>query len=175
MNELQMSTARDTSSIVASQIMEGTSMEGRVITTRFGDVTITVDNPITIGKGMLGFPDQSRFCLVNFPVQKFQQFKLLQSLEDEALSFITLPLDVDNQIISRPDIEEVCNELSLPINDLAILLIVSVHRDQDLVRLSVNARAPIFVNTPERSAEQCVMRNNSYMVRHFISAPKSGN
>jgi flagellar assembly factor FliW len=94
----------------------------------------------------------------------------LQSLEDDNLSFIALPIDIDNKIIDRNDLEEGCSDLGFAEKDLALLLIVSVHRDVDQVRLSANARAPIFMDSKSRKAEQYVLRNNKYVVRHMITA-----
>ena len=46
---------------------------------------------------------------------------------------------------------------------------VSVHRSPEKVTLSVNARAPIFIDTVRRSAVQYVFPGEQYQVRHAIS------
>lgn len=140
-----------------------------VIDTRFGKVTISHDKPIQFAKGMLGMSNKKRYCLTVFPVKKFARFKLLQSLDDITLSFITLPVEPDNIIIAREDILTTARDLGIAEEDLSLLLVVSVHRDLDNVRLSVNARAPIFIDVNARTAEQIVLRSNDYQVRHMIS------
>jgi flagellar assembly factor FliW len=168
----QASMTTDNSAIIANQIAasgEEPKPSSNMINTRFGKIKVNRDAPIQFTKGLLGMPDKNEFCLVDFPVGKFEQFKLLQSLEDDNLSFITLPIDLDNPIIERADIEEGCRDLGIPTDELALLLIVSVHRDVNQVRLSANARAPLFMHANKRYAEQYVLRNNKYVVRHMIS------
>jgi flagellar assembly factor FliW len=143
--------------------------ESEVIDTRFGKVTVSRKNPITFPNGLLGMPDKSEFCLTGFPSEKMARFTLLQSLEDNALSFITLPLDTQNPIFEAADLDQAAKDLEIPLKALTILLIVSVHRDPSGAKLSVNARAPIFVNAEKRTATQYVFGTNKYNIRHMIT------
>ena len=172
-NQQATVTSSDNSAVIANQLSTDGVVEqpkSNEIETRFGKITVNRDNPIAFQKGLLGMPEKTSFALMDFPVEKFAQFILLQSLEDDNLSFIALPIDVENQIIDRKDIEDGCADLGFSEKDVALLLVVSVHRDVDQVRLSANARAPIFMDAKSRKAEQYVLRNNKYVVRHMISA-----
>ena len=140
----------------------------RTVDTRFGKVEINTQAALAFRKGLLGMPERSLYTLAKFPVQKFQQFQLLQSLEEDALSFITMPLPLDNDIIARVDIENAARDLGYSVDHVAMLLIVSVHRELKHVRLSVNARAPLFIDTQLQQGEQYVLRNDNYVVRHMI-------
>lgn len=142
---------------------------GEAIDTRFGRVTIYRKNPLIFPNGLLGMPDKFEYCLTSFPSEKLARFKLLQSLDDTELSFITLPVEMENNIIERRDIELACKDLDLPGDNLTLLLIVTVHRAGNTVRLSVNARAPIFIDTPRRIATQYVFHNNKYQIQHMIT------
>ena len=139
------------------------------IDTRFGKVTIFRKNPIVFPNGLLGMPDKFEFCLTKFPSEKLARFKLLQSLDDEKLSFITLPTDIENPIVGKDDVLTACKDLEMKPEELSMLFIVTVHRQADAVRLSVNSRAPIFINTPRRIATQYVFHNNKYEIQHMIS------
>lgn len=157
-------------SILATQMIESQNVvDDGYIETRFGRVRAQRENPIIFRKGLLGMPDKTNFFLADFPLEKFARFKLLQSLDDTNLSFITLPLEVNNSIISRADIEEGCKDLGFNIDHVTILLIVSIHRDAEGIRMSVNARAPLFCDTIRRVADQCVFRNNNYDIRHPLT------
>ncbi|MAR56076.1 MAG: hypothetical protein CMM93_02740 [Rickettsiales bacterium] len=145
------------------------SNDNEVIDTRFGKVTLNRKNPVVFPNGLLGFPDKFQYCLTTFPAEKLAKFKLLQSLEDTELSFITLPLELDNKILERADIELGCKDLDIPLKDLTLLLIVTVHRMGDHVRLSVNARAPLFVHAEKRVASQYVFHNPKYDIQHMIT------
>lgn len=139
-----------------------------VIDTRFGRVTITYDDPLHLEKGMLGMPDKFYFCLLPFPVKKFAAFRLMQCLEDHALSFITLPLELDNPIVERKDLLDAALDLSITPDQLETLLVVNVYREGSTVHMSVNARAPVFINRATGKGEQLVLRNNKYLVRHML-------
>ncbi len=91
-----------------------------VMQTRFGEVTIYRTNPLVFPNGMLGLPDKFEYCLTKLPSEKLARFKLLQSLDDAELSFITLPVDVDNKIIERKDVEVACRDLAYDISSVTI-------------------------------------------------------
>lgn len=143
--------------------------ETEVIETRFGKVTVYRKNPIIFPNGMLGMPDKMQFCMTNFPSPKLERFKLMQSLEDPALSFITLPVEAENSLVNRADVEQAAKDLEIPVAQLALLFIVSVHRDATGMKLSVNARAPVFLHTGKRVASQYVFANSRYEIRHMIT------
>lgn len=144
--------------------------ESEVIDTRFGKVSITRRSPIVFANGLLGLADRQNFCLTGLPSEKLARFKLLQSLDDLSLSFITLPIDLENSVVERGDLEQAARDLEIPINELVALLIVTVHRDTQGVKLSVNARAPLLLDASSRMAVQFVFPNPKYDVRHMISA-----
>ncbi len=143
--------------------------ETEMVDTRFGKVTIYRKNPIVFPNGLLGLPDKFEYCLTKFPSEKLARFKLLQSLDDNELSFITLPTDLDNAVIDKADILTACKDLDISPDDLTLLLIVTVHRAASNIRLSVNARAPLFVHTHRRVANQYVFHSNKYQIQHMVT------
>lgn len=142
---------------------------GEVIDTRFGKVTVYRTNPLVFPNGVLGIPDKFEYCLTQFPSEKLARFKLLQSLDDAELSFITLPVDIDNMIVERKDVDTACRDMALDPSNVTLLFVVTVHRAGAQVRLSVNARAPIFIDTPRRVATQYVFHNSKYEIQHMIT------
>lgn len=145
------------------------------IESRFGKIAIDKAKAILFPVGLLGMPEKNNFGLTGFPNPKLQQFKLLQSLDDHALSFITLPLELENSIIDREDIVAAAADMEIPLTQLGIVLIVSVHRNASDVRLSVNARAPIFFDTARHIAAQYVFTSNKYAVQHYITGDKAAS
>lgn len=154
---------------VLSQAAIEETAETEVIETRFGKVTLFRKNPIIFPNGVLGMPDKFQFCLTSFPSEKLSRFKLLQSLEDNELSFILLPLEIDNALIDRADIDQACKDLDMAPENVALLLIVSVNREGSVVTMSVNTRAPIFMNVQRRLAAQYVFHNAKYQIRQPVS------
>jgi flagellar assembly factor FliW len=152
-----------------SSVFFGTE-EPEVIETRFGKITLRKDKAIAFPRGLSGMPDKFSFFITEFPSDKLRRFKMLQSLDDYGLSFITLPLDLQNGIIAAEDLSQACKELNIKVESLAILLIVSVHRSPQKVSLSVNARAPILIDSSMRLAAQHVFQSEKYKVQHYITA-----
>lgn len=143
--------------------------ETEVIESRFGKVTVFRKNPIIFPTGLLGMPDKMQFCLTGLPSEKMARFKLLQSLEDNNLSFITLPVDVNNSIVERADVETAARDLDIPVEHLVLLFVISVHREASGVKLSVNARAPIVMHAVRRTATQYVFHNAKYQIRQSLT------
>lgn len=140
-----------------------------VIATRFGEVVFDTRNALQFPKGLLGMPNCTRFMLSAFPGERMQQFRLLQCADDAALSFITLPLPLDNPIVRREDILAACQEMGIAERDVVPLLIVCVHRSPAGTRLSVNARAPVMIDAARKVGGQHVFLQDRYSVQHFIS------
>jgi len=151
-----------------SSVFFGTD-EPEVIDTRFGKISLQKQNSITFPRGLLGMPERFHFFLTEFPSEKLRRFKLLQSLDDHALSFITLPLALQNGIIAAEDLSRAAQELGMDVGSIATLLIVSVHRTAAKTLLSVNARAPLIVDSSMRLAAQYVFPSDRYQVQHYIT------
>ena len=151
-----------------SQLSEGESSGFRTITSRFGEVTLDTRKVINFSRGLLGMPQFSQFVLAEFPSEKMAQFKLLQCLDNTELSFITLPVEIENPIITKDDIFQACQALSISVNDLALLFVVSVYRSPGQVRITVNARAPLFIDAEKMWGVQHVFPHSRYKVQHVI-------
>jgi len=139
------------------------------IDTRFGRIQLSPAQSIAFPSGLLGMPERIQFCLADFPSEKMARFKLLQSLEDAALSFITLPIVLQNPIVERSDMEQAARDLDIPVEELVCLLMVTVSRESGAAQLFVNARAPLFIHSSRRVAGQYVFANSKYDIRHALT------
>lgn len=136
---------------------------------RFGRITVNPNLAIHFPTGLLGMPDKTTFCLARFPSEKWSRFSILQSLQDHSLSFIVLPIDQDNPIVEREDFAQAAADLGVPGDDILSLLIVSVHRENGVAKLSVNARAPLLVRSSLKLAVQYVFPHTKYLIRQPLS------
>jgi flagellar assembly factor FliW len=139
-----------------------------VVESRFGTLTIGDNATLAMPQGLLGFGDYHDFALAELPEGKYPQFRVLQCLSDQNLAFLVAPLSADNQAIAPGDIAEACRTIGIAVSDLALLLIVTVRRDESGAHVSVNLRAPVFVDTRNHVARQYVMSNSKYPVRHSL-------
>jgi flagellar assembly factor FliW len=155
--------------VIGQSMLGSGASDKEEIDSRFGKITIYPRNPILFPTGLLGLPDKVHFCLSHLPSEKMSRFKLLQSLDDRSLSFLTLPIDITNPIIDRVDIEQAANDLEMPIDEVATLLVVTVHRESGIAKLSVNARAPVFMHAARRVAAQYVFPHAKYQIRQPLS------
>lgn len=140
-----------------------------IVETRFGVMDFDLDNALVTPNGIPGFADKRRFGLGRLPGTQGEQFLLLQSLEDAQLSFIVLPASLEDGPLAREDIADGIATLGIAPENVAVLLIVAAREEAGERLISVNLRAPVFVDTSTRQAFQYVLANNRYPVRHLIS------
>jgi flagellar assembly factor FliW len=155
--------------VIGQSMLSSALAEVEELDTRFGRITIQPRQSIYFPTGLLGMPDRLNFCLTHFPSEKMARFKMLQSLEDAALSFITLPVDIENPIIERVDLEQAARDLEMSLDSAVVLLMVTVHRESGVAKLSTNARAPILVDGARRVAAQYVFPHAKYLIRQPLS------
>lgn len=136
--------------------------------TRFGEVSFDESKAIAFPNGILGMPNQRKFFISAFPDKKFESFQVLQSLDDEDVSFAMLPLAALDNLIDAADLDEVRQVLEMKEEDLVTLLVVSIQRNPSGARLSVNLRAPLFVDSANKVGYQIVLANSKYPVQHYL-------
>lgn len=139
-----------------------------IVKSRFGEITVSSEKALLFPRGLLGMPDKTRFALAGFPNPKMQQFMIMQSLDDPELAFMTLPLEMENRIVKAEDIKTAAQDLQIKDDNLAVLLIVSVHRGIEQVKLSVNARAPLLIDVDRKTGVQYVFSHDAYKVQHML-------
>ncbi|MBN8827864.1 MAG: flagellar assembly protein FliW [Sphingobacteriia bacterium] len=140
------------------------------ITTRFGAIQINKEKNITFPLGILGIEGVRSYCLADYPENKFPNFKVLQSLDDLNISFLVNPV-TDFKIFDKKDLEECLNDLNIAQEELAIVLITSIHKNvgEEKARITVNMRAPIMIDTKNYVAYQYVFKNDNYSLQHEIN------
>ena len=155
---------------LSEKIQSLTDADKTIIETRFGAITVNLDNAVYFPSGLLGMPDKLYFCLADFPNKENTDFKILQSLNDIDLSFAVLPLPSSNDLIDENDINNICEIIDTTPENIGIVLISSTHNTPEGTQVSVNVRAPIVINMIEQAAVQYVFPNNKYKIRHIVSA-----
>jgi flagellar assembly factor FliW len=132
-----------------------------VRTTRFGMVTIADDRVITFPKGMLGFPDRKRYCLLQPGDDAL--FFWLQCVDDPALAFVITDPTLFVPDYSVPIRPEQMGDLGLTRLEDAQVFVVVNKVDQTLTG---NLQGPLVINTITRNAEQLVLAEKKWTTRH---------
>ena len=134
-----------------------------VQTSRFGVVEIAEDRVIHIPKGLLGFSQLTKYCLLQ-PTDD-ACFFWLQSLEDPGLAFVVTDPTVFVNEYSVPIRSDQMEDLRLGrVEDAQVLVIVNKHGDQ----LTGNLQGPVVVNTVDRIGEQLVLADKRWTTRHTL-------
>ena len=139
-----------------------------IIDSRFGSLAISQNSILDFPRGLLGFGDFHSFGIANLSDPRYVQFKVLQCLDDHQLAFLVLPLDPNTGFIDRADLVLSCDSLMVKIDDLVILLVVTVRKTEQGASVTANLRAPLLIDFVTRTGNQYVMRNERYPVRFQI-------
>ncbi len=134
-----------------------------VRTTRFGVIEIAEDRVITFEKGLLGFPDRKRFCLLE-PGED-ACFFWLQSLDDPALAFVVTDPALFIPEYSVPIRKEQMETLSMASLDEAQVFVIVNKIDGFLTG---NLQGPLIINTIKRIGDQLVIAEKRWTTRHQL-------
>ncbi|MCR5525772.1 MAG: flagellar assembly protein FliW [Lachnospiraceae bacterium] len=138
-----------------------------VNTRLFGSVIIEDDRIITFPKGIVGFPNMTKFALM-YDSEKSdgKSLQFLVSLDEPEFS---LPV-LDPKIVS-PDYDPVVeDELIMPLGGFeeGALVLVTVAVPHDLTKMTVNLMAPIIIDIKTRNAAQIILNDDSYQIKFPI-------
>jgi flagellar assembly factor FliW len=132
----------------------------QVPTSRFGTIAIPEDRVINFPKGLLGFGEHRRFCLLE-PADE-ACFFWLQSLDDPDLAFVITDPTLFVGDYNVPIREEQMSGLSLgTLNDAQVFVIVN---KVDQV-LTGNFQGPLVINTLNKQGEQFVLAEKRWTTR----------
>lgn len=139
------------------------------VQTRFGVIEFDQNSMLQFPKGLPGFKDYREFGLAKLPgVGEDSNLVLLQSIDPNDISFIVCSYEPSAGLIDPHDIAEACEHLGVRTEDCAIALIANFHRKDDSVQISVNLRAPLFIDGANQRAWQHILSNDKYNVRHML-------
>ena len=142
---------------------------GRLIRDRrFGALAISRNSVLDFPRGLLGFGEFHSFGIADLSDPRYAQFKVLQCLEDHQLAFLVLPLDPNTGFIDRADLDAACDSLLVDIDDLVIMLVVTVRKTEQGTSITANLRAPLLIDSKTHTGYQYVMRSERYPVRFQI-------
>jgi len=134
---------------------------------RFGDLEIPEERVITSQEGIIGFPEQKRYVLLD-PSGGQSVFLWLQSVENPELAFVvTDPKAFKPEYEiggDEPDLERLgLLEKSSP----ALFVIVTVPTN-DPDRINANLLAPLLYFDKEKELYQVVLERSDWPLRAFL-------
>ncbi len=136
-------------------------------TSRFGVIEIQEDQIIHIPSGMIGFPDDRRFVLLEH--KKGSPFLWLQSLDHPPLAFVLI-----DPLLFKPDYEIQINaediaelELNHPPQRIQTLVVVNIS-NMNSMKIYANLLAPLVINPERKLAKQVILYESPYSHQHAI-------
>ncbi|TVQ80371.1 MAG: flagellar assembly protein FliW [Phycisphaeraceae bacterium] len=134
-----------------------------VQTSRFGTVQIEDDRVLVFPKGLLGFQQSTRYCLLR--PNDDACFYWLQSLDDPDLAFVITDPHVFVPDYQVPVRSEQMEDLRLErLEDAQVFVIVNKVGEA----LTGNLQGPLVVNTIAKVGEQFVLAEKRWTTRHEL-------
>ena len=130
---------------------------------RLGDLEVDDAKVLTFPEGLVGFPADTRFVMVE--IEEGEAYRWLQSVDDPALSFLTvIPWHFFPDY--EPEIDPLTQqELGLKdVTDAIVLCIVTI-REGTPSAITANLLGPLVVNTISRVGRQIVLAESGYPAR----------
>jgi len=137
----------------------------RIETTRFGAIDVPGDRVISFPRGLIGFPQVTRYILLDHPGGG--PFQWLQAVDAPAVAFVATDPRVffpDYTVpVSREEVAAIGLEDG---RDAAVIVILVVPKEPE--GITANLLGPIIINARDRIAAQIVLDSSTYTTRHRI-------
>lgn len=132
---------------------------------RFGTVEVEESKLLNMPGGVLGFPDSSRYVILDH--EEDSPFRWMQSIEESDVAFVVVdPLEFFPDYHAQVKREELSN-LDLKVDDdLLIMVILSLKNAPD--EMTANLQGPIIVNARNRKGRQVVLKGTKYNTKHSL-------
>ena len=139
----------------------------KALTSRFGTIDIDEGQIIHMPSGMIGFPEEKRYTLLEH--RKGSPFLWFQSVDNGSLAFVLI-----DPLIFKPDYEfeivpedTAALELGNASEGIQTLVVVNISNGSSM-EITANLLAPIVFNVSHRRAKQIVLYQSQYSHRHPI-------
>lgn len=133
----------------------------KVHTSRFGQVEVDESRLMTFEEGILGFPEQHRYALIQ--TGRDSGFYWMQSVEARDLAFVVCDPRLFVADYQAPVKAEELQSIELSDPGKAQVFII-VNKAGDL--LTGNLQGPLVVNVENRRGRQLVLSDRRYSTRH---------
>ncbi|MDJ0767434.1 MAG: flagellar assembly protein FliW [Ilumatobacter sp.] len=143
----------------------------QIETSRFGTVEVPEDELVTFDDGVPGFPGRRRMAVLGGgempggePGEGHHTLFWLQDVTDPDLAFMTIvpwaaypDYDVELEADEGDDVSDA--------DDLCVLVVVTVRREEGGIQLTSNLLAPIVIDTALRRGRQVILQDQTWPVR----------
>lgn len=127
-----------------------------------GTLDVDASKAIEFPNGLPGFPDETRFYLLDFPGNPL--FQIMQSAKTRNTAFIVVSpfhfqpdykIDLDNQLLETLHIQSE--------KDVVVLAIVTLK--QPFQASTINLKAPIIINSKQKLGRQYILSQEDFLIK----------
>lgn len=129
-------------------------------TSLFGTITVEDDRVMTFPNGLLGFPNHTRFALIQTGTENY--FFWLQSVDEASLAFVITDPTIFFKDYDVPVREEWQTELRIADTGLVQVFVICNKVGE---WLTGNLLGPLVVNAQNRLAQQVVLTEKKWTTR----------
>lgn len=142
------------------------SIKSRIL----GETQVDENQLLEFDGHIFGFEHYNEFYLLDW--DKEGMFKILQSAEDENLSFVVISPEIFFPWYKLEVHDEDLNDLSITKEeDGLVFLIVTIPKE--MKNMTANLQGPIVINKENKKGKQCVALNEKYTTRHRLFEDKN--
>ena len=143
----------------------------KIPTSRFGTIEIPEDQVICVPSGLIGFPSQKRYVLLEH--RKGSPFMWFQAVDEEELAFVLI-----DPLLCSPGYEFQVTaedrralEFSESCEGLQTLVIVNITPGEPM-EITANLLGPVVINTQKKLARQIILHQSPYSTRYPVPTMK---
>ena len=142
-----------------------------VQSTRFGELDVAEEQILAFPQGMLGFPDEKKFAIMEYKPES--PFYFLQSVVDADLAFLLInPFAFFNDYEFSMD-DALIAEIGLTAQNPPAVFNIATVKDK-LENMTVNLAGPVLVNYRDRKAMQLVIEKTNFPTRYPLFPADAG-
>jgi len=142
-----------------------------VQSTRFGELEVAEEQIMDFPEGLLGFPDEKKFALMEYKPES--PFYILQSMADPDLTFLMInPFAFFNDYDFHMD-DALMAEIGLTADNPPTVFNIATVRDK-IENMTVNLAGPVLVNIRDRKAAQWVIEKTQFPTRYPLFPAAAG-
>ena len=142
-----------------------------VQSTRFGELDVAEEQIMDFPEGLLGFPDEKRFALMEYKPES--PFYILQSMADPDLTFLMInPFAFFNDYDFHMD-DALMAEIGVTADNPPTVFNIATVRDK-IQSMTVNLAGPVLVNIRDRKAAQWVIEKTQFPTRYPLFPAAAG-
>ena len=142
-----------------------------VQSTRFGELEVSDEQILDFPQGLLGFPEEKRYALMEYKPDS--PFYFLQSLADPDLTFLMInPFAFFNDYEFDMD-DALMAEIGVAADNPPTVFNIATVKDK-IENMTVNLAGPVLVNLRDRKAAQWVIEKTQFPTRYPLFPAAAG-